>query len=103
MNDLKEDLVCVMCENILHNPITLPCKSLSCKEHLRDQFVIKNEIFLFIEVPLGVENAPSKNCCQILKLYSFCEAWRMGHLLMFSFSNVFRYVLMPPNSLVCSS
>ena len=44
MNYLKEDLICVMCEIVLKDPINLPCECLCCNEHLRDHFVNKNKI-----------------------------------------------------------
>ena len=43
MNETKEHFICVMCDIVRNDPITLPCDCLSCKEHLRDHFVKNNE------------------------------------------------------------
>ena len=44
INDVKEEVICVLCNLVLNDPITFPCDCLSCNEHLNDHFVIDNKI-----------------------------------------------------------
>ena len=43
-SDIKKEVICVMCEIVLKDPIQFSCGCLFCLEHLGDRFVTKNKI-----------------------------------------------------------
>ena len=43
-NQIKERVICVICNMVPLDPVTLPCDCISCNVHLHDHSAINNKI-----------------------------------------------------------